>query len=275
MVRRVGMTVGLRQVVDNSANAVRAGQLLDVFADTTSALHKRKIAIDGDDDEECIDFLGVFNRGQDSSGTNAIVDDDEEEQANSPPKKANKKAATKPIVLMDYTFISGRSETELYTILNAIDVALAQIYPMAVDAKGAVDYVIKCVAEQLDRCGRKELILRVDGEPAILKLAQAIQAFRKARNGLTVIEVKPRFIPASMGAVENANNEVKNLIRCWVLMLSEKAGVAVGPSDPLLAWLVRHVGWLITTFQVRDDGRTGYERLKGRPYTGQITMFGE
>ena len=34
-------------------------------------------------------------------------------------------------------------------------------------------------------------------------------------------------------------------------------------------------GWLICMCRVRTDGWTAYERLKGRPYNGQIAMFGE
>jgi len=78
-----------------------------------------------------------------------------------------------------------------------------------------------------------------------------------------------------MGAVENMNKEVKNLIRCFVLMLKDVAKLDLHVNHPLTPWLVRHVGWCISTYRVRSDGRTGYERLKGRPYSGKIAMFGE
>ena len=39
--------------------------------------------------------------------------------------------------------------------------------------------------------------------------------------------------------------------------------------------MVRHVGWLINHYAVRADGKTGYERLRGRPYSGKVLMFGE
>ena len=46
-------------------------------------------------------------------------------------------------------------------------------------------------------------------------------------------------------------------------------------QSPLLPWLVRHCGWILSRYAVRADGRTGYSRLKGREYTSGIAIFGE
>eukprot|EP00974_Lingulodinium_polyedra_P006548 622568-Lingulodinium_polyedra.AAC.1 len=78
-----------------------------------------------------------------------------------------------------------------------------------------------------------------------------------------------------MGAIENSNKEVKGLIRTWTLYIKEHAKVTITTESPLLDWLVRHAGWLLNHYAVRDDGKTGHERLKGRPYGGKIAMFGE
>ena len=46
-------------------------------------------------------------------------------------------------------------------------------------------------------------------------------------------------------------------------------------ESPLLPWLVRHCGWILSRYAVRADGRTGYSRLKGREYTVGTAIFGE
>ena len=46
-------------------------------------------------------------------------------------------------------------------------------------------------------------------------------------------------------------------------------------ESPLLPWLVRHCGWILSRYAVRADGRTGYSRLKGREYTAGTAIFGE
>ena len=78
-----------------------------------------------------------------------------------------------------------------------------------------------------------------------------------------------------MGAVENVNKEVKNLLRTFTLYLKDVAGVDIHTTHALVPWLVRHIGWILCVYRVRSDGRTGYERLKGRPYGGRIAAFGE
>ena len=43
----------------------------------------------------------------------------------------------------------------------------------------------------------------------------------------------------------------------------------------MLPFLVRHCAWLITHYQVKSDGKTPYERLRGQPYQGQVAEFAE
>ena len=43
----------------------------------------------------------------------------------------------------------------------------------------------------------------------------------------------------------------------------------------MLPFLVRHCAWLITHYQVKSDGKTPYERLRGRLYQGQVADFAE
>ena len=43
----------------------------------------------------------------------------------------------------------------------------------------------------------------------------------------------------------------------------------------MLPFLVRHCAWLTKHCQVKSDGKTPYERLRGRPYQGQMAEFAE
>ena len=43
----------------------------------------------------------------------------------------------------------------------------------------------------------------------------------------------------------------------------------------MLPFLVRHSAWQTTHYQVKADGKTPYERLRGRPYGGQVAEFAE
>ena len=78
-----------------------------------------------------------------------------------------------------------------------------------------------------------------------------------------------------MGPVENMNKELCGLVRCFRIYLRERAKMEITTESPLLPWLVRHCGWILSRYAVRADGRTGYSRLKGREYTAGISIFGE
>ena len=64
-----------------------------------------------------------------------------------------------------------------------------------------------------------------------------------------------------MGPVENMNKELCGLVRCFRIYLREKAKLEITTESPLLPWLVRHCGWILSCYAVRVDGRTGYTRL--------------
>ena len=184
---------------------------------------------------------------------------------------------SRPRIEMDYTFFSSvflglARPDDLYTILNVLHIGMGITLPISVREKGPIEYAIKSIVDNVADWGVKDVVLRTDGEPAITALAVAV---RHARQFPTLLEQKPRYSPQSMGAIENSNKEIKGLIRTMVIYLLEHAKVAVTTESTLLDWLVRHAGWLINHYAVRSDGKTAYERLKGRPYGGKIAMFGE
>ena len=57
--------------------------------------------------------------------------------------------------------------------------------------------------------------------------------------------------------------------------LEEVYATRVDLDSAILPWLVGYAGWLITHFQVKVDGKTPYERLRHRPYQGEVVEFGE
>ena len=43
----------------------------------------------------------------------------------------------------------------------------------------------------------------------------------------------------------------------------------------MMTWLVQHAAGCISKYQVGEDGKTGYERLKGKPFSRPAVEFGE
>ena len=46
--------------------------------------------------------------------------------------------------------------------------------------------------------------------------------------------------------------------------------IKVMPTDDLYPWVIRHSAWLLTRYLVKADGKTPYERLRGREFKGEI-----
>ena len=99
--------------------------------------------------------------------------------------------------MMDYTFVTD-PPFDMLTILDVYDIDMGMILPLVADEKGPIEYVIKSVCENISWWGRIHIVLRVDGEPAIKALAEAIKVFRqKPPPQETVIEIKITTPPQS------------------------------------------------------------------------------
>ena len=101
-----------------------------------------------------------------------------------------------------------------------------------------------------------------DQENAVKKL---VSMTRDARPHETVIVNTAKGSSASAGGIERANYEAEKQLRT---MRSRFESVYPGSKATLehkaLPWMVRHASWAITHFLVKDDGKTPYERLRGR-----------
>ena len=154
----------------------------------------------------------------------------------------------------------------LFTIWDMLGVALGMMAAISVEEKGPL-HTFSAVVEHLRARGRKKVIFRIDGEPAIRALGVAIQ---QARSEETAIECRPKYSSPSMGSVENMDKELFGLVRCFRIYLREKAKMEITTESPLLPWLVRHCVWILSRYAVGADGRNGYSRLKGCEYTAGV-----
>ena len=81
--------------------------------------------------------------------------------------------------------------SELFTILDMLDVALGMMAGISVEEKGPATYLVLVVVEHLRAWGGNKVVFRIDGEPAIRALGVAIQHVRSEE---TVIECRPKYV---------------------------------------------------------------------------------
>ena len=52
-------------------------------------------------------------------------------------------------------------------------------------------------------------------------------------------------------------------------------GVVLRGAHPVMAWLVQHAADCLSKYQIGEDGKTAYERLKGKKFSCAVVEFGE
>ena len=57
--------------------------------------------------------------------------------------------------------------------------------------------------------------------------------------------------------------------------LDSRVGVKFSAHHPITSWLIEHAGDTLTKYHVGQDGRTAYERLKGKKFSRETCELGE
>ena len=133
------------------------------------------------------------------------------------------------------------------------------------------------VAERLQQDVRRfgyngRLVLRSDGEPSIKDLLSNLA--KKRGDAPTVLENSKPYDSKSNGRAENAVKRVECMVRTFKLAVEEATGKEVEVSHPVFEWLVEHCADVLTKVTVGEDGKTPYEWIKQKAYSGTFFEFG-
>ena len=71
------------------------------------------------------------------------------------------------------------------------------------------------------------------------------------------------------GAAERAVQAIAEQVRVVRRGLEPRLELRLSVKHPVTAWLVERAGVLLSKHQVGDDGKTGYQRRKGKPFHGE------
>ena len=147
------------------------------------------------------------------------------------------------------------------------------IFAHMVPKKGIThEFGADAMIEDLEKLGYKEMILRCDGEPALKAVQEEVKA---RRNYQTIMENSPVGDSRANGAAERAVQAVEEQVRVVRHGLETRLGMKISGKHPFVCRLIEHAGDLLSKYQVGEDGKTGYQRLKGKKYRGDEVEFGE
>ena len=134
-----------------------------------------------------------------------------------------------------------------------------------VEEKGTNPYAIKRIGQDIALLGYKKIIFKSDNEPALVALKQAVKAERPEE---IIMEESPVGESASNGEVENAIKLVEGMFRSLKSSLEERIGKKLVREHMCVPWLIRHAAETIDRFAISSDGKTNYQRRKGKKFGG-------
>ena len=180
-----------------------------------------------------------------------------------------------PEVHCDYAFFRDQSgdRENTVTVLVTKDRKSTGLSADVVPKKGAGGgYAVKQLDRNIKKFGNHgKVVLRSDGEVAIRDLLSRVSAMRASQ---TVMECTPKGDSRANGRVERAVQQVEKQTRVLKLAVEEVLG-KFSVRHPAFTWLVLHAADSYNKFQVGTDGRTAYEKIRGRPYSGSMMEFGQ
>jgi hypothetical protein len=136
--------------------------------------------------------------------------------------------------------------------------------------KGMNTYAVAMTHEALKFCGRKTLLFLSDKESAVNVVVEKVAADRQYD---TTRLNTPKASSQSAGQIERANQEVEKQFRTLRSRVEDVYKIRIKLEDKVVPWMVRHASWLITHYLVKQDGKTPYQRLRGREYHGEVCEF--
>ena len=146
----------------------------------------------------------------------------------------------------------------------------------AVPMKGSsgrfsVDQCIDFIQEIGD--SSTNIIVKSDQEPAIEYLIKDLIENRP--EGKTISEVAPVKSKGSNGVIERAVQEIEGEIRAIFIGFQERLGIKLSAKSRIISFIPEYAAYLLNRLHKGQDGKVGYERIKGKKPTVLGLEFGE
>lgn len=175
----------------------------------------------------------------------------------------------------DYCFPGDELGFKL-TVLVGKERLTGMNFGVAVPMRGSsgrfgVDEALEFITE----CGDvgEKVIIRNDQEPSIQYFIKDLAEGHE--EGRTLLEESPVGSSGSNGSVERGVQWMEGHIRVLLLSLEARIGKKVDPRMPIVAFIPEYAAYLMNRLEVGKDGKTGYEKAKGKRASVLGVEFGE
>ena len=198
-------------------------------------------------------------------------------------KDKHDKEAMVPRVALDYFFLNEEDKVkETNPMMVMKEEASGEAYARMVEHKGLREgedgtWIVSDILAELRSWGHRggeggHLILKSDGESSIVAVVDEVAR----RLGGKVITEKPaKGESQSNGAIEETGKTVREMAKVLKDAIEHKIKTKLKVEWAIMPWLIRWAAMLLSRYKVGADGKTGYERRRGRRCLIPLATFGE
>ena len=131
------------------------------------------------------------------------------------------------------------------------------------------------ILEFMNQCGDEanDVVVKSDQEPAIKMLMEQLTQGRA--EGRTHVEESPVGSSGSNGIVERKIQWVEGQMRTMLSAMEARLKCKVDAKEKLVVFMAEYVAYVQCRLEVGQDGKTAYERMKGKSAKVLGVEFGE
>ena len=191
-------------------------------------------------------------------------------------KTKDSEGKTVPCIHADYWFMRDQRGAESMPVIVIRDDDTKAFGAHVVTVKGNVEWVAEKVAEDIEKMGHVgKISMKTDQESALKDLRQGVKEIRAKKGQETIPEESKVYDSQSNGVAERAVQSVECIVRTHKFALEKRIGKKIPCAHPIMTWLVENATDMLNKFHVGKDGRTAHERIRGKPYHGEVVDFGK
>ena len=193
-------------------------------------------------------------------------------------QKQEKREGESPEIHLDFMFMGEPKGGKTLTMVVAKERRSRMIMCCVVPMKSSGEFAAKRVVAFMKEVGldMAEINVKTDNEPAIKSLVEKIGNLRATVGaGRMVVETSPVGSSKSNGSIERGIQSVQGMMRTMRSAIEERLGVELEVEHAIWTWIAEYSGWLLNRCEVSKDGKTNYERCKGKRAKVEGFEFGE
>ena len=184
-----------------------------------------------------------------------------------------------PEVHVDFMFMGEEAAGEkTLVMLVAKERGSKAVMCSVVPRKTTGEFISKRVVAFMREvgCEMNAITIKSDNEPALVALVDDVVRVRASRGACkTNVEHSPVYSSKSNGVIERGVQTVQGMIRTLRSALEERWQIELQTEHAVWCWLAEYAGWLVNRAEVGHDGKSAYERNKGKKAKVPGLEFGE